>query len=150
MLSAEEVFCEERWTPGSSPGVTWRRLRRQNYYRSPLRRQSRLGRKPEPSGGLERLDVEGADLDRAAYIERHRDAVLGHGRGDDARALRQQRGDVRRRASLRLENAIADDADDRSDREERGGAGDQHQPPHLRDDAGGRGIEGRFIVRREL
>src|SRR6516164_10154410 len=76
------------------------------------RRRSRLGRKAQPSGGLERLDVEGADLDRAAYIEGHGDAVLGHRRGDDARALRQQRGDVRRRASLRLENAIADDADD--------------------------------------
>src|SRR5262249_7913479 len=65
-----------------------------------LRLHSRLGRKAQPARGLERLDVEGADLDRAAHIERHRDAVLGHRRADDARALRQQRGHVRRSASL--------------------------------------------------
>src|SRR5262249_11518019 len=46
-----------------------------------LRRRSRLGRKAQPSRGLERLGVEGADLDRATHIERHRDAVLGHRRG---------------------------------------------------------------------
>ena len=117
--------------------------------RNPWHR-SRLGRKAQAAGGLERLGVEGADLDRAAHIERHRDAVLGHRGADDARALRQQRGHVRRCASLRLENAIADDADDRGDCHQRGGAGDQHQPAHLRDHAGGRGIEGRCIVRREL
>src|SRR5262245_16356872 len=99
----KEVSYEEGWTPGSSPGVTAvdeagaesiqpkpaaARSRRKSPLRRALRRRSRLGGKAQPAGGLERLDVEGADLDRAAHIERHRDAVLGHRRGDDARALR--------------------------------------------------------------
>ena len=53
----------------------------------PLRPRSRLGGKAQPSGRLERLGVEGADLDRAADVERHRDAALGHRRADHARAF---------------------------------------------------------------
>ena len=86
-------------------------------------------------------------LDRAGDLQRHHDAVLRHRRRHDARALRQQRGDLRRRhASLGLENAIADDAEHGGDRHHGGHAGDQHQPSDLRDHARGRGVEGLLVV----
>src|SRR5262249_31199647 len=100
----KKMSCEEGWTPGSSLGgdAVWvgrssinsgesnsgpQPCRNSPMRRAP-RRRSRLGRKAQAPGGLERLGVEGADLDRAAHIERHGDAVLGHRRADDARALR--------------------------------------------------------------
>src|SRR5215470_15074528 len=70
-----------------------------------------LGREPQSPSLAQRAQVESADLDRATDVERDRDAILGNRGRHDARALRQQRGDLgRRHASLRLENAIADDA----------------------------------------
>ena len=54
---------------------------------------SRLGREPQPAPRRERPHVEGADLDRARRLDRDDDAVLRHRGGNDAGALRQQRGD---------------------------------------------------------
>src|SRR5262249_47182627 len=45
-------------------------------------RASRLGREPKPAGRLERLRLEHADLDGAADVDRHRDAVLCRCRRD--------------------------------------------------------------------
>src|SRR6476659_8423956 len=70
-----------------------------------------IGSEFEPASRFERLCFEGADFNRAAYIDGHRDAIFRDRGCDDVRTLRQQRRDLRRRASLGLENAIADDAD---------------------------------------
>src|SRR5262245_47292067 len=70
---------------------------------------SRLDRKPQPPGLAQRAKIEGADLDRAADVDRDRDAILCHRGRDDPRPLRQQRGHVGvGYASLGLENTIAD------------------------------------------
>ena len=51
---------------------------------------------------------------------------------------------VMRRASFRLENAIADNGKHRADGEDRGQCRDQHQQPHFCGEARGFGVERLF------
>jgi hypothetical protein len=70
--------------------------------------------------------IEGAGFERARKLDGDDDAIRRRRNRDHARALRQERRDIgRRRASLGLENAIADDAKHRGDGEQRGRARDR-------------------------
>ena len=76
------------------------------------------------------MRVEGADFGGAGDIQRHHQPVAGEPGGDDTGAFRQQRGGG---ASLGAEKTVADGDEDGRDRQRRGKARDQHQPPHPRE-----------------
>ena len=93
----------------------------------------RLGGEAQPRRGAQGPGLEAADFGHAAYIEREHHGVSGDRGLHDPRAPGQQRGHVAD-ASIAPENAIADDADDDGDAEQRGEAGNHHQPAHPRDE----------------
>ena len=94
-----------------------------------------LGHEPQPALRAQRSGIEGANLQRAAYIYRNDDTVTGGRCGNDPGALGKLSGGLHRaRPSLGAKNAIADDRNDDRDAQHGGDAGDQHQPAHARDD----------------
>jgi hypothetical protein len=91
----------------------------------------------QPAGGLKRMRVKGADFGHAADIERYHQAVAGDAGCDDAGAFRQRRRDVGGdNASLGAEKTIADGDQNGRNRQRRGKAGNQHHPPHPREQRG--------------
>ena len=106
---------------------------------SPLSRPKspplRFDHKPQSALQAQGFGIEGANLERAAYIHRNDDTVAGDRCRNHPGALGQQsRGLHRGRPSLGAENAIADDSDDDRDAQHGGDPGYQHQPAHPRDD----------------
>jgi len=95
----------------------------------------RLDHEPQSALRVQASRVEGANLQRAAYIYRNDYAVTGDRCRNHPGAPGQlDRGLHRARPSLGAENAVADDRDDDRDAQQGGDSGDQHQPAHPRHD----------------
>ena len=108
--------------------------------------------KPQATERLERIGVEGTELDDAANLDRHHDVVAADGGREHLGARRQRLRDIRKGcgAFLDMKKAVADDEEHETDSDEGGRHDDDHHPANLRYRRGSFRVKGLLVVGHHL